>query len=114
MIACRLRSNARRVAVAEPAGDEHLDIPGVVPPSVSVTRFARESEALSICVVPSYRPGAPCGTPPRLRGRTFAVVAPEQAKVSHMTPLAERTFVSRPYRFAPPPAAARERPEAIA
>jgi hypothetical protein len=31
-----------------------------------------------------------------------------------MTPFAERTFVSRPYRFAPPPAAARERPDAIA
>ena len=44
----------------------------------------------------------------------MAAVAPEHANDSHMTRFAERTFVTEPYRLAPPPAPLRERPEAIA
>ena len=71
-----------------------------------MTRSAFSSVALSSCVVP---PAPLCGTPPRLAGSTFCVVAPEHAHVTHVTRAAVRTLCPEPYvlrrlaRLGPPP-----------
>ena len=89
--------------------------PASLPPIVSVTRSARARSALSSWVArSSVSPSRCCGTPPRLRGSTFAVFAPEHAQDAHETPPAVRTLRSDPYVFLPARTPGLPPPEAVA